>query len=140
MSSSRMAYPFQLCFLPMAISLSSSGFDPRKGSPPSTILSPASRTTSPLGTMVSVPLRIAAISVLVGSSRSRMHFPVHASCGSSRKLRNWISLSFPCSPICLNCVYCSTNPALMIPVGIATIPTPRKVMQIEKNLPIGVIG
>ena len=50
-----------------------------------------------------------------------------------------VSSLFP-SPNSLNCVYCSTNPALMIPVGIATIPTPRKVMQILKNLPSGVIG
>ena len=36
--------------------------------------------------------------------------------------------------------YWSTKPAEMMPVGMATMPTPRKVMQMPKNCPMGVTG
>ena len=51
-----------------------------------------------------------------------------------------MSASVPYSLIRLRREYWSTKPAEMIPVGIATMPTPRKVIKMPKILPRVVMG
>ena len=51
-----------------------------------------------------------------------------------------MSSSWPYSPRRFNRVYCSTKPAEMIPVGMATMPTPRKAMTMPISFPSVVMG
>ena len=51
-----------------------------------------------------------------------------------------MSASVPYSLIRLMRDYWSTKPAEMIPVGLATMPTPRKVTTLPKILPRVVLG
>ena len=52
----------------------------------------------------------------------------------------WTSEAWPYSLMRLMREYWSTKPAEMIPVGMATMPTPRKVMTMPKILPAVVMG
>ena len=52
----------------------------------------------------------------------------------------WTSEVRPYSLMRLIREYWSTKPAEMIPVGMATMPTPRKVMTMPKTLPAVVMG
>ncbi len=55
-------------------------------------------------------------------------------------LIKWTSASWPYSLMRLMREYWSTKPAEMIPVGMATMPTPRKAMPMPKSLPRVVMG
>ena len=55
-------------------------------------------------------------------------------------LMKWMSASLAYSLSRLTREYWSTKPAEMMPVGMATMPTPRKVMTMLNTLPVSVMG
>lgn len=66
--------------------------------------------------------------------------PAQGSRSARDTLIKWMSVSLAYSLSRLIREYWSTKPADMIPVGMATMPTPRKAIQMPKSLPIVVMG
>ena len=75
-----------------------------------------------------------------GSGSSETVSPAQASFAFTGTRMNCSSCSSRIRPLALSFWYCSTKPAEIIPVGIATTPTPRKAITIPRNWPPAVTG